>query len=142
MSFTHILVAYDGSELSAKALNKAKELLKDDSSKLEVVYVLNNPVVVIGESIITPPDRYEQEYAAQVQALMDRVHEQISQLPNKKVTVLQGNPASAILNYSEEIGADVIILGSRGLSDFKELFLGSVSHNVAQHSKIPVLIIK
>jgi nucleotide-binding universal stress UspA family protein len=142
MSFAHILVAYDGSELSKKALNKAKELLKDGSSKLEVVYVFHNPVVVIGESVINPSDRYEKEYATHVQATINYLNEEISHLSNAKVTVLQGNPASVILDYSEEIGANLIVVGSRGLSDFKEFILGSVSHNIAQHSKVPVLIIK
>ena len=46
-------------------------------------------------------------------------------------TVLGGDPAPAILDHAREVGADMIVLGSRGLGDLKGLVMGSVSHQVA-----------
>ena len=47
----------------------------------------------------------------------------------------------AILTAADRIDASVIVLGARGLSNFKSLVLGSVSHGVAQHSHRPVLVV-
>ena len=46
-----------------------------------------------------------------------------------------------IVNASAEHGAGVIVLGARGLSTFQSALLGSVSHGVAQHAHVPVLIV-
>ena len=47
----------------------------------------------------------------------------------------------SILSAADEHGAALIVLGARGLSTFKSLLLGSVSHGVAQHAHVPVLIV-
>jgi nucleotide-binding universal stress UspA family protein len=47
----------------------------------------------------------------------------------------------AILDAAEQRGAGLIVLGARGLSTFQSLLLGSVSHGVTQHARLPVLIV-
>jgi nucleotide-binding universal stress UspA family protein len=47
----------------------------------------------------------------------------------------------AIVEAGEKLGATVIVIGARGLSTFKSVVLGSVSHGVAQHARVPVLIV-
>ncbi len=49
---------------------------------------------------------------------------------------------SAIVEYAEEQNADLIVMGTRGLSGFKRLLLGSVALGVATYSTCPVLVIK
>lgn len=61
---------------------------------------------------------------------------------NATVELLQGSPAEIILNYAKEQDADVIVIGSRGLGGIREFVLGSVSHNVVQSARIPVLVVK
>lgn len=61
---------------------------------------------------------------------------------NATVELLQGSPAEVILNYSKEHDVDVIVIGSRGLGGIREFVLGSVSHNVVQSARIPVLVVK
>ncbi len=56
--------------------------------------------------------------------------------------LVDGSPASAILDCASGEDADLIVLGSRGLGDVKSLILGSVSHKVAQEAKVPCLIVK
>lgn len=140
--FTSILVAYDGSELSQRALAKAKELAGESNAKLEVVHVLHHPVVVIGEAVVSPPRSYEAEYIQHAQSLIDQANREIAGLPNAKASLLQGQPADAVLDYAGQMGADLIVIGSRGLSGLNEWVLGSVSHHVVQHARIPVLVIK
>lgn len=59
-----------------------------------------------------------------------------------KVELIQGAPAEVILDYAKKHNNDVIIIGSRGLGGIREFVLGSVSHNVVQHARVPVLVIK
>lgn len=58
--------------------------------------------------------------------------------------ILMGNPGDQIIKFSHKRGDkfDWIIMGSRGMSQPKEIFLGSVSDFVIRKSKIPVLIVK
>jgi hypothetical protein len=53
----------------------------------------------------------------------------------------QENSGQGILKIADEEGADLIIMGSRGLSSFKKTFVNSVSDYVLRNSKVPVLIV-
>lgn len=54
----------------------------------------------------------------------------------------EGNPAEAILDTAKQVDADLIVVGTRGLSGLKELLLGSVSHKVIQLSPCSCLVVK
>ncbi|MFP3165232.1 MAG: universal stress protein, partial [Acidianus sp.] len=56
--------------------------------------------------------------------------------------ILEGDPASAILEYANKNNVDLIVTGSRGLSTLKRVFLGSVSTRLVQEAKIPVMVVK
>lgn len=56
--------------------------------------------------------------------------------------VMWGNPASQLMEQAHEWGAELIIMGSRGLSTWKGLLLGSTSHQTIQVSDAPVLVVK
>ena len=58
-----------------------------------------------------------------------------------RAELLEGNPVTAILGVAEDVGADVIVVGSRGVGGFPELLLGSTSTQLAQHSRRPVVIV-
>jgi nucleotide-binding universal stress UspA family protein len=53
-----------------------------------------------------------------------------------------GDAAPSIIAVAKDIDADLIVLGSRGLSDLKGLLLGSVSHKVANLAEVPVITVK
>ncbi|HSS66233.1 MAG TPA: universal stress protein [Gammaproteobacteria bacterium] len=59
-----------------------------------------------------------------------------------EVMLCEGNPAHAILDAAKKIDADLIVLGTRGLSNLKGLLLGSVSHKVIQLSTCSCLVVK
>lgn len=142
MSFQHVLVAYDGSEQAQSALARAMELVRSiQGARLTIAHVFHYPNLVVGEAMIAAPVRMELDELSDSERTLDEAKELAAELPNT-TTLLQGDPARALLDYAEELQADLIVIGSRGLSTFKELFLGSVSHYVVQHSKVPVLVIK
>lgn len=57
-----------------------------------------------------------------------------------KVATLDGDEAEAVIDHAAETGADLIVVGSRGLGRLKGLVLGSVSRKIATHAKMSVLI--
>lgn len=82
------------------------------------------------------------------QVLGERLLENAAALARKKgarsveVTLCEGDPAEAILDTAKRVDADLIVLGTRGLSDLKGLLLGSVSHKVIQLSRCSCLVVK
>lgn len=141
MLFSKILISYDDSDLSKKALHKAVDLASlDEKTVLDVLNVVTVPTnqFIVGDvyrEVRESTFRYGNEVVAKTNEWLDKI-------PNTTHTfVEEGQPVRTILEFAEKGGYDLIIIGSRGLSGVKE-FLGSVSHGVVQRSKIPVLIIK
>ncbi|WP_256760612.1 universal stress protein [Cohnella sp. WQ 127256] len=143
MIFNHILVPYDGSKPAAKALEKAIQLAKTDSTtQLTVAHVINLQPVIIADMTFAQPSSYQEQVKEQGDAIIEKVKEMTTEIPHTNVVVLAGSPAEAIVDYAENNACDVIIMGSRGLSSLKEFMVGSVSHNVILHAHIPVMIMK
>jgi nucleotide-binding universal stress UspA family protein len=144
MLFNHILVPYDGSQPSAKALEKAIQFVKaDPATRLTVAHVINlQRVVVIAEMTFPQPEDYQEQVKEKGNALLDQIKHKLDDLPHSNVVVLAGSPAEAIVDYSDKGDYDLIIMGSRGLGAIREIMVGSVSHNVLQHASIPVMIMK
>ncbi|TCZ74242.1 universal stress protein [Paenibacillus albiflavus] len=144
MLFHKILVAFDGSKASNQALDKAIELTKvTPNAELEIVHVLQFPNFVIGEAMINTPIYIRDDYYQSAEKVRDEAKARVADLGiTANVTLLEGGAAESILEFAEDKQCDLIVIGSRGLGGIREFFLGSVSHNVVQHAKIPVLIAK
>jgi nucleotide-binding universal stress UspA family protein len=141
--FHHILVAVDGSKQSNKALEKAVKLTeRETAAKLTALHVLNFAPLVAGDLIFTPQDAIRNLLQEKAEKLVEETRGKISHLPYAEVSLVQGYPAKAILEVAERTNCDLIVLGSRGLGPIREFVLGSVSHNVVQNAKIPVLVVK
>lgn len=142
MPYQNILAAFDGSELSVKSLEKAVKFSQEHAAALEVIHVCHIPVPVFGGPLYAAPFNEEKDYLLAAQSIIDEAKRLTSQLADVKAILKQGQPAPAILEYAEESGCDLIVMGSRGLGGLREVVLGSVSHHVVQHAKVPVLIVK
>ncbi|NRF95798.1 universal stress protein [Paenibacillus frigoriresistens] len=143
MLYSKILVAYDGSEASDKALDSALKLAKlNHFSKLDIIHIFNLPTYVLGSSVVIPPIVIENNYLDYSEQVIEKIKEQIADFSNIHIEVRSGSITKEILKYADEIQADLIIVGSRGLNSIGEFVLGSVSHNVVQHAKLPVLVLK
>ncbi len=142
MMYTKIIVAYDSSEPSRRALAQAKILAEAFGSKLEVVHVYAYPTFAFGEALIPLPQNYEVANYEYAQQIVQEAKARTADLADAHVTLLQGNPAKALIEHAKQSNADLIVIGSRGLGAVKEFMLGSVSHNVIQHTKIPVLVVR
>ncbi|WP_188804910.1 universal stress protein [Sporolactobacillus putidus] len=141
MLFSKILVCYDDSDLSKKALQKAIEIAElDDHTILDVLNIVTVPT---NQFIVGDVYREVRESTLRFgREVVGRTENALQNLPNVTHTIVkEGQPVRTILEFADDNGYDLIVIGSRGLSGIKE-FLGSVSHGVVQRSKIPVLIVK
>ena len=122
LDFKKILVPYDGSSHAKKALNQSISLAQcSDGAELYVATILN--------STIPADDDPDQVDMAEVEKLIPE------NIPHKE-------PVPMLLYLAGEIGADLIITGSRGRGALKSLFMGSVSSGILKNAKCPVFIIK
>ena len=138
-AFTNILVAYDGSEPSRKALDMAVKVAQCSNGKLKVLYAFDKVPLVLGddetERFIERAMNKGREHLAEV-----TVHLRDANIEFSTDTV-EGPAAEAILRVAQLEGCDLIVMGSRGLGMVQGLLLGSVSYRVLHRATIPVLIV-
>ncbi|MEG1253788.1 MAG: universal stress protein [Raoultibacter sp.] len=142
MTLKKILVAFDGSDLSKKALNLALDIARPNPEiHLDVVYAATLPAFAITEAsgmqaVIDAVSTDGEEVLDQARAALgDRAH-------NTEAILARGvYPANEILILIESGNYDLVIIGSRGLSGIKE-HLGSMSYKILHGSTAPVLIAK
>jgi nucleotide-binding universal stress UspA family protein len=143
MLCSKILVAYDGSDLAKEALQKAIELAATNKAiEIVVIHVIQHPIVTDYSAAYA----YTQELEKVRQEgglIIKEAQNTLTDVANRwRTAVVENRAAQAILAERDKANCDLIVMGSRGLSGLKELFLGSVSHYVLQHSPVPVLIVK
>ena len=143
---TKILLATDASEEAALAARTATDIADKTGSELHLVLVgLSAAYVGMGPPEIADiPAPSQQELNEEAQRLLDAQAEQIKAHGG---TVAQahlriGRPDEQIVALAEEIGAGLIVMGSRGLGGIRRLLMGSVSDSVVRHAHCPVLIVR
>lgn len=144
MLFTKIVAAYDGSKASNKALDKAIDLVKlTPGASLTVLHVFDYPRFYVAEGYAPVPASVNKDFYELAEKTVEEAKSRLEEAGvTAAVEMLQGSPADVLLKYVKNHDNDVIVIGSRGLGTIREFVLGSVSHNVVQNAKIPVLVIK
>ena len=136
---TKILLATDGSREAELAASTAVDLAKIRNSELHVVYV--EPALPMIDQFADPgPERTEPES----RRLLD---EQVERIRGAGGTVAEahlrlGRPDDQIVWVAEELGAGVIVMGSRGHGGVRRALMGSVSDSVVRHAHCPVLVVR
>ena len=143
--FSRILVGLDGSEYSLKALEFAVDLAKKYSSQLVLVHVVMRQIYAINppEAGILAGTAIVRELEAEGKAILAKGEETVKAqgLP-VEARLRQGVPAEELLRAAADEKVDLIVLGSRGLSQVRAFLLGSVSDKVSHHAKCPTLIVR
>jgi len=143
--FSKILVALDGSEFSLKALDFAIDLAKKYQSQLILTHVVIRQIYAINppEAGILAGTAIVRELEAEGKAILARGEETVkAQGIPVETRLRQGVPAEELLRAVADEKVDLIVLGSRGLSQVKAFLLGSVSDKVSHHAKCPALIVR
>ena len=140
--FTNILVPVDGSDNSYKALDTALILSEKLGSNITVLHVMEQVPITHIESEKLLSELLE-AYKKENQEILSKCSKIASEKGiSIKTLLLQGNPASVILDYCKKENFDLVIMGSRGLGKFKQLILGSVSNKIVHHCQCAVLLIR
>jgi universal stress protein A len=134
-----ILVPMDGSEESCEAL---RLFLKFNDKEKSKIYLMNvQKVKIPHEEYFTLGDRrglvkYHKEKANEI---LDKGVALLDGIEFEKV-IRMGDPVTEILDFSDKIKADLIIMGSHGRTGLSAVMMGSVSTKVLTYSKRPVMI--
>jgi len=139
MVMGRIVVGVDSSEVSLKALRWALEEARLRGSDVEMVHAFPRPELVGMTMVVTLPSDEELRQAS-AQVLADSLARAGG--PGG-VTVTQhvgaGGPASVLVERAR--GAELLVLGARGLGGFRGMLLGSVTQQVVAHAPCPVVVI-
>jgi nucleotide-binding universal stress UspA family protein len=141
--FKSILVGYDGSDNSARALDRAIELAKQSDAKLRVAVVLDN----LRYSSYPRPGLYrafneEATLNAKKLAGSARDRARAAGLEEAVSVDEQGQPADRLLSLAMEYESDLIVVGRRGITCLKRFFMGSVSRAVVNYATCDVLVVR
>jgi len=134
-----ILVPIDGSKNSLRGLDEAIYLARQCHAMITGLYVI--PVYPRNLSDAIMP--YQIVLAKEAKSLMDKSKTHCAQNGiDFKSAVVYGSPSVEIIDLAHNKKFDLIVIGSRGNSGLKEVFLGSVANAIIHKSKIPVLVVK
>lgn len=137
-----IVAAIDASPAARPILERALEHARLAGAELHVAHVFQPPSSVYSmEGIyIIEDERFEE---AERKLVWDDANQMLKDAPIEWVRAdLHGYPATAIVEYATEIGADLIVLGTRGRGGFSSLVLGSTSHGVIHDAPCDVLVVR
>ena len=144
--FQSIVVGTDGSETAGEAVREAIELAKAVGGSIDLVSAF--------EPVPNQRLREESRQAPEDLQWMVNPREDVDNTLSEAADAVreagvdaqtyarQGDPADAILDVAEEVGADLIVVGNKGMTGAKRFLLGSVPNKVSHHAPCSVLIIR
>jgi nucleotide-binding universal stress UspA family protein len=144
--FGSIVVGTDGSDTAKEAVRQAMELAKSLGSQVNVVSAYEpvpegrlrqerQEVPADVEWSINPREDVETTLSAAAEGIREagvEVH----------TFAREGDPADAILDVAEELGAGLVIIGNKGMTGAKRFLLGSVPDKISHHAPCSVLIVR
>jgi nucleotide-binding universal stress UspA family protein len=147
---TKILLATDGSEEAALAAQTAADLANKTGSELHIVHVRaritpHYPGFYIGPEVVEEAEEKERKHLdRESQRLLDTQVEQVRAAGGSvaQLHLRFGRPDEEIVAVAEELGARLIVLGSRGRGGVRRALMGSVSDSVVRHAHCPVLVVR
>lgn len=139
--YQKIMIATDGSELCKKAVETGIEIARLSRAKIYAVYV------------VIPATHSARDFGWE-KAAMEHFRgegkkatafvEEAAKAANVEVesVLLEGHPAEKIVEFAEQNGVEMIVMGTLGKTGLDRFLLGSVAENVVRHSKTPVLVVR
>ena len=146
MTYKSVVVGTDGSATAEVAVRNAATLAATDGARLVVVTAFRAHASALGVSHgEEPPEELRWVVADRAQAEARAGHGRTiaKEVGLSRVTVqaIEGDPAEVLLKAATDFDADLIVVGSRGLTSATRFVLGSVAGTVAHHAPCDVLIV-
>ncbi|MFB6146035.1 MAG: universal stress protein [Candidatus Nanohaloarchaea archaeon] len=141
--YEDIVVPIDGSKTAKNAIKHAVEVAKGRDATVHVIYVIDDRAFVgdmdwspVRDELMNQAQETTREGVRMIEEYDDR---------NREVDVVtmeeirEGVPHEEILDYCEEVDADLVVMGTHGRTGLEKVALGSVTEKVLRSSKVPVL---
>jgi nucleotide-binding universal stress UspA family protein len=152
---TKILLATDGSSEAELATRTAVDLGQHTNSELHVIHVLDIVPTALLYPEATDPEGVEMTDPILVEDIerhaeqrgREILDEEVERVRSAGGTVAQvhlmmGEPAREIVHLAEDLGAGLVVIGSRGRGGIRRTLMGSVSDSVVRHAHCPVLVVR
>jgi nucleotide-binding universal stress UspA family protein len=147
--FKRLLVAVDGSDNAARAAKVAVTLAEKFGAELIVCHVIPTPSYSLAQAGVAGPATILSDYFAAARKDAKKVVDEAVRLAEmegvKAIGVIRDNVFSvveAIVSLAEERNVDLIVIGTRGLTGFRRLLVGSVSSGVVSHAHCSVFLVR
>jgi len=141
--FSTIVVGTDGSATAALAVAQAAQLARQSSATLHLVAAFQMPASVVADPLsgtILGQFTTSEEQLSAAQQMLEEVAGELTDI-DIELHAKSGAPATVIVDHAEEVGADLIVVGSKGMQGARRI-IGSVPNTVAHSANCHVLIAK
>ncbi len=147
--YKHILLPYDGSELSDRALGEGIAFAKNAGSKITLMHVITPyHLPVPGDHTSTAIKEIERQFLVELEKrsseMLDKARQRtVAAGVRCDMLVHPGvQPYEEIIETAKNLSCDLILMASHGRRGFQGLLLGSVTVKVLTHCTIPVLVVR
>lgn len=139
--YRRILVPTDGSEGSNAAVAHAIELASTFDAEVHGLYVVNSGAVPTTD--VEAREQLFEEIERRGEAAVDEVASAGAEAGVDVVTsVVSGVPYERILDYVDDEGVDLVVMGTHGRTGLRHTLLGSVAERVVRHADVPVMVVR
>jgi nucleotide-binding universal stress UspA family protein len=142
--FESMLVATDGSETAGEAVSQAADLAAGTAARVHVMTAYQPLRARVSTGRPVDPEQGQWQLAQDSWAdtvLDDACAVMRLRGVEAEPHARKGDPADAIIDLAEELGADLIVVGNKGLTGARRFLLGSVPDKVSHHAPCSVLIV-
>jgi nucleotide-binding universal stress UspA family protein len=136
--YERIVVAVDGSREGGKTVPAALELAQKFGSDVTVVHVREHTKYE-GSDVDLGPDIPAEELVSEI---VDRFTAAGVQARGEVRRVAPGDTPEQIVQVAREVDAGLIVMGTRGMTEWKSMLLGGVANKVVHHAHCPVLLVR
>lgn len=149
--FTRILYPTDFSDVSNKALAYIKKLKEAGTKEVIVLHVIDEKIIEsytlganwAGLSRVDMAKKISKKFRDEARGNLKAIETKLGKSGfSVDIRIKKGSPFKEILKIEDKEDISLIVMGSHGKSNIKEMLLGSVSESVIRHSKNPVLVVK
>lgn len=138
--YRNILVAFDGSEHSKKALARAAGLAETEDHELTVLYVIPSYQEMIG---FFKTDSIKEAIYEEAEKVLNGARSEVKDNGKVLATVIQeGHAASRIIEMAQKLGSELIVMGSHGWTGVDKAIMGSTTERVIVNAPCPVLVVR
>lgn len=141
--YNNIVVGTDGSTTAEKAVGHAAVLAALSGAQLHVAMVSPRIPVVVAPDMMVASSEWSEASRRSTEAALEAARTIAAAAGAPTTThALDGDPADALLSLCENVDADLLVVGNRGMQGARRFLLGSVSSRCAHHANCSVLIVQ